>query len=320
MYQAFCRRRRDRRHLPSGGDRGGAWECNGGFWRQNVIWPGHSPTRGSRGNKAHKRAHQGPTNGPGGRSVNALDWDITCAFSTRPQSRSFTMRRRSLHLSQSAISRQVSAPGNWYRRQGFHRLARGLILSEQGEILYQTAHGSADEAGIGAKQLTEKPREQAPSGKLPGHNPRSARPGLAHRKGGRSSSRCISDVQVPNCPRQRGASTSTCARPIAPSGCAQAETARPDPSAACSPVHNARPMPRRPIRAPRRDPSRSKIWDNPLEIITFGGPAPNYLRPRELALKYAGGRRTIPRRSRGIADQQIFPPFDAPRSMARASR
>ena len=43
-------------------------------------------------------------------------------------------------MSQSAVSRQVSALERELSVPLFHRHARGLVLTEQGELLYRTAH------------------------------------------------------------------------------------------------------------------------------------------------------------------------------------
>jgi DNA-binding transcriptional LysR family regulator len=69
-----------------------------------------------------------------------LDWDKLRIFHAAAEAGSFTHAGEKLHLSQSAISRQVSALEHGHRRQAVHRHARGLILTEQGEILFQTAH------------------------------------------------------------------------------------------------------------------------------------------------------------------------------------
>ena len=50
------------------------------------------------------------------------------------------MPPRRLRLSQSAISRQVSALEHDVGVPLFNRHARGLVLTEQGEILFRTAH------------------------------------------------------------------------------------------------------------------------------------------------------------------------------------
>jgi DNA-binding transcriptional LysR family regulator len=52
---------------------------------------------------------------------------------------SFTHAGESLNLSQSAVSRQISALEESLSVPLFHRHARGLILTEQGELLFRTA-------------------------------------------------------------------------------------------------------------------------------------------------------------------------------------
>ncbi|MFL5018189.1 MAG: LysR family transcriptional regulator, partial [Rhizobium sp.] len=69
-----------------------------------------------------------------------LDWDKLRIFHAAAEAGSFTHAADKLHLSQSAISRQVSALEQDVGTKLFHRHARGLILTEQGELLYRTAH------------------------------------------------------------------------------------------------------------------------------------------------------------------------------------
>jgi DNA-binding transcriptional LysR family regulator len=69
-----------------------------------------------------------------------LDWDKLRVFHAAAEAGSFTHAAETLHLSQSAISRQVSALEQDVGVPLFHRHARGLVLTEQGEILYRTAH------------------------------------------------------------------------------------------------------------------------------------------------------------------------------------
>ncbi|EJF81086.1 LysR family transcriptional regulator [Bartonella doshiae] len=69
-----------------------------------------------------------------------LDWDKLRVFHAAAEAGSFTHAAQKLHLSQSAISRQVSALEQEVGVSLFQRHARGLILTEQGEILYRTAH------------------------------------------------------------------------------------------------------------------------------------------------------------------------------------
>ncbi len=70
----------------------------------------------------------------------SLDWDKLRVFHAAAEAHSFTHAAETLHLSQSAISRQVSALEQDVGVPLFHRHARGLVLTEQGEMLYRTAH------------------------------------------------------------------------------------------------------------------------------------------------------------------------------------
>jgi DNA-binding transcriptional LysR family regulator len=69
-----------------------------------------------------------------------VDWDKLRVFHAAAAAGSFTHAAETLHLSQSAISRQVSALEQEVGVTLFHRHARGLVLTEQGEMLYRTAH------------------------------------------------------------------------------------------------------------------------------------------------------------------------------------
>ncbi|MBO6538272.1 MAG: LysR family transcriptional regulator [Rhizobiaceae bacterium] len=70
----------------------------------------------------------------------AVDWDKLRVFHAAAEAGSFTHAAETLHLSQSAISRQVSALEQEVGVPLFHRHARGLVLTEQGDMLYRTAH------------------------------------------------------------------------------------------------------------------------------------------------------------------------------------
>jgi len=67
-----------------------------------------------------------------------MDWDKLRVFYTVAQSQSFTKAGETLNLSQSAVSRQVAALEDKLQVTLFHRHARGLLLTEQGEILFNT--------------------------------------------------------------------------------------------------------------------------------------------------------------------------------------
>jgi len=67
-----------------------------------------------------------------------LDWDKLRIFHAAAEAKSFTHGGEKLGLSQSAVSRQVSALEQELKVPLFHRHARGLLLTEQGELLYRT--------------------------------------------------------------------------------------------------------------------------------------------------------------------------------------
>ena len=67
-----------------------------------------------------------------------MDWDKLRIFHAVAQAGSFTHAGDALNLSQSAVSRQIGALEESLSVPLFHRHARGLILTEQGEVLYRT--------------------------------------------------------------------------------------------------------------------------------------------------------------------------------------
>lgn len=67
-----------------------------------------------------------------------MDWDKLRIFHTVATAQSFTRAGEVLNLSQSAISRQIGALEEGLQVELFHRHARGLLLTEQGEILFRT--------------------------------------------------------------------------------------------------------------------------------------------------------------------------------------
>ena len=68
-----------------------------------------------------------------------MDWDKIRIFSSVAEAGSFTRAGDDLGLSQSAVSRQVSALERELKAPLFHRHARGLILTEQGDLLFRAA-------------------------------------------------------------------------------------------------------------------------------------------------------------------------------------
>lgn len=69
----------------------------------------------------------------------ALDWDKLKTFHAAAQTGSLTAAAEKLKISQSAVSRQITALEDSLDMPLFHRHARGLTLTEQGQILFKTA-------------------------------------------------------------------------------------------------------------------------------------------------------------------------------------
>ncbi len=67
-----------------------------------------------------------------------MDWDKLRIFHAVAEQGSITHAGETLHLSQSAVSRQIHALEQTIGSPLFHRHPRGLILTSEGEILYET--------------------------------------------------------------------------------------------------------------------------------------------------------------------------------------
>src|SRR5271166_2987211 len=93
-----------------------------------------------------------------------MDWDKLKVFHAAAEAGSFTHAGEQLGLSQSAVSRQVSALEQELTVSLFHRHARGLILTEQGEMLYRTAHEVFMKLEAARTKLTDS--RERPNGEL----------------------------------------------------------------------------------------------------------------------------------------------------------
>jgi DNA-binding transcriptional LysR family regulator len=89
-----------------------------------------------------------------------LDWDKLRVFHAVAEAGSFTHAGETLNLSQSAVSRQIQALEEALNAPLFHRHARGLILTEQGETLNRTVREVFSKLAMTEAQLTES-RERA---------------------------------------------------------------------------------------------------------------------------------------------------------------
>src|SRR5437870_12459855 len=93
-----------------------------------------------------------------------MDWDKLKVFHAAAEAGSFTHAGEQLGLSQSAVSRQVGALEQELSVPLFHRHARGLILTEQGELLYRTAHDVLMHLEAARTKLTDS--REKPNGEL----------------------------------------------------------------------------------------------------------------------------------------------------------
>jgi DNA-binding transcriptional LysR family regulator len=93
-----------------------------------------------------------------------MDWDKLRIFHAVSEAGSFTHAANTLNLSQSAISRQISALEHELGVPLFHRHARGLVMTEQGETLYRAAHEVLLKLDSVKAQLTDS--TERPEGRL----------------------------------------------------------------------------------------------------------------------------------------------------------
>jgi len=93
-----------------------------------------------------------------------MDWDKLRVFHAVAEAGSFTHAGDTLNLSQSAVSRQISALEEALQVPLFHRHARGLILTEQGESLNRTVREVFAKLAMTEALLTES--KERPTGRL----------------------------------------------------------------------------------------------------------------------------------------------------------
>ena len=93
-----------------------------------------------------------------------MDWDKLKIFHAVTQARSFTKAAETLNLSQSAISRQIQSLEYELKCSLYERHARGLSLTDNGEILYKTANEVISKIKDVESNLMDK--KDKPSGKI----------------------------------------------------------------------------------------------------------------------------------------------------------
>ncbi len=93
-----------------------------------------------------------------------MDWDKLRIFHAVAEAGSFTHAGETLNLSQSAVSRQISSLEESLGVPLFHRHARGLILTEQGELLHKTARDIFGKLSMIEGQISDS--KQLPEGPM----------------------------------------------------------------------------------------------------------------------------------------------------------
>jgi len=88
-----------------------------------------------------------------------MDWDKLRIFHAVADAGSLTHAGDTLHLSQSAVSRQVRALEEALNATLFHRHARGLILTEQGELLFDATRSMNKRLDAAAARIRDSADE-----------------------------------------------------------------------------------------------------------------------------------------------------------------
>ncbi len=84
-----------------------------------------------------------------------MDWDKPKTFQAAAETGSLTAAADKLTLSQSAVSRQIAALEEELGMPLFHRHARGLLLTEQGQILQDTTAGMSERVALAQSRLRD---------------------------------------------------------------------------------------------------------------------------------------------------------------------
>ena len=93
-----------------------------------------------------------------------MDWDKLRVFHAVATAGSFTRAGDALGLSQSAISRQIRTLEDSLQTSLFNRHARGLILTDEGESLYETTKEVVSKIHVTEQKILEG--TESPRGKL----------------------------------------------------------------------------------------------------------------------------------------------------------
>jgi len=88
-----------------------------------------------------------------------MDWDKLRVFHAVADAGSLTHAGEQLNLSQSAISRQIRGLEDQLQSTLFHRHARGLLLTEQGELLYEATLSMTKRLNAAAARIRDSKEE-----------------------------------------------------------------------------------------------------------------------------------------------------------------
>ena len=108
----------------------------------------------------------------------SLDWDKLKTFHAAADTGSLTAAAARLRISQSAVSRQITALEGQLNAPVFHRHARGLTLTEQGRILFKAAGDMAHQAALAQANVMDS--QDKPQGIIRVSTPDFPRGQLAH--------------------------------------------------------------------------------------------------------------------------------------------
>jgi DNA-binding transcriptional LysR family regulator len=89
----------------------------------------------------------------------AMDWDKLRIFHAVADAGSLTHAGDTLHLSQSAVSRQIRALEESLNTTLFRRHARGLLLTEQGEMLFEATRSMTKRLEATAARIRDSEEE-----------------------------------------------------------------------------------------------------------------------------------------------------------------
>jgi DNA-binding transcriptional LysR family regulator len=88
-----------------------------------------------------------------------MDWDKLRIFHAVADAGSLTHAGETLHLSQSAVSRQIRALEESLNTTLFRRHARGLLLTEQGELLFEATRKMSQRLEAAAARIRDSEDE-----------------------------------------------------------------------------------------------------------------------------------------------------------------